>query len=157
MCLLWFEGPDRWCPLCAVTSCFTVRLQERGIIQEAFDFKVEWLVEQVRRHLCDLVLWVGWGSLLNAGVGRFDDCSIYTFFKRRLTYRSWTRNATRNLYRVRDSSSLFECVMEISRMATRNSLVNDDAMLNPAPPAKFGVCRFFYCQCWSMTIYSTRG
>jgi len=50
MCLPWFKGSDHWC-----ASCFTVLLQERAIIQETFDFKVEGFVEDLGTHLCDLV------------------------------------------------------------------------------------------------------
>lgn len=54
MCLPWFEESDRWCALCAgVACCFTVR--EGGLIQETFHFKVEGLVKEVWRHLCDFV------------------------------------------------------------------------------------------------------
>ena len=120
MCLPWFEGSDRRCALCAsLASCFTIR--EGGIIQETIDFKVEGLVEDVWRHLCEFVY--EWDIIreatrvcchcsvfLNAGeMRRIDGCSIYTFFKGGLHIEHrWTRNATRNLCHVRDSSTLFE-------------------------------------------------
>ena len=49
---------------------------------------------------------------------RFDDCNIYTFQEEAYTSSTAMRNATRNLFHVRDSSKLrvFECVVEISRI-----------------------------------------
>jgi hypothetical protein len=70
MCLPWFKGSDDWCASCAAASCFTVLLRERRLVQETFNFRVEWFVEEVGRHLCDLVY--EWDSMrklcfVNAG------------------------------------------------------------------------------------------
>jgi hypothetical protein len=94
MCLPWFKGSDHRC-----ASCFTVLLQERGIIQETFDFKVEGFVEDVGTHLCDMRKL----CFVNADEGDTSTIAVFIPFQKK-AYTS-TRNATRNLYHVRDSSS----------------------------------------------------
>ena len=107
MCLPWFKGSDDlW------ASCFTILPRQQGVVQETFDFKVEGFVEEVGSHLCDLVYerdqYVEVVFCEFWGMRRFDECSIYTFSKGGLDIeRSWTRNATRNLYHIRDSSSMW--------------------------------------------------
>ena len=115
MCLPWFEESDCWCALCSVASCFTV--QDGRIIQKTFDFKIEGLVEEVWRHLCELVYDCDVVREMRLGVcfvnvGERDASTIAVFipFSRGGLHieRSWTRNATRNLCHVWDSSTLFE-------------------------------------------------
>ena len=110
--LPWFEGSDHWC-----AWWFTVTLlQNRGIIRETVDSKVEGFVENVRSHLCGL--FYEWDSstlkkLCFVNAGEWDASKIAVFIP--FQKEAYTSSTTRRVM-LRATSIKFECVVEISRI-----------------------------------------